>query len=72
MRLRKQMVKETAKEASKEAPQGISKRPPRGLPTEPPTTLLEYGVYALGIVILCALLAAFYFIDKPTAFRRFW
>lgn len=69
MRLRK----ETPEEASK----GMLKRrmpklPPKGLPTEPPTTLLEYGVYALGILILCALLAAFYFIDKPAVFRRFW
>jgi hypothetical protein len=69
MRLRK----ETPEEASKGMPKRMPTRPPKGgLPTEPPTTLLEYGVYALGILILCALLAAFYFIDKPAVFRRFW
>lgn len=37
-----------------------------------PVILLEYFVYALGFVILCALAAAFYFIDKPIDFSRFW
>lgn len=47
-------------------------RMPKEISKETRETLLEYGVYALGFVILCALLAAFYFIDKPMAFRRFW
>lgn len=64
MRMPKQMFRET--------PKGLPKGIPKGLPKEPPTTLLEYCVYALGFVILCALLAAFYFIDTPMAFRRFW
>lgn len=37
-----------------------------------PVILVEYFVYALGVVILCALVAAFYFIDKPVDFSRFW
>lgn len=37
-----------------------------------PATLLEYLVYALGLVILCAVVAAFYFIGKPADFSRFW
>lgn len=43
-----------------------------GLPREVPVFLIEYFVYALGAVILCVLLAAFYFIDAPVNFRRFW
>jgi len=39
---------------------------------EMPATLLEYLVYALGLVILCAVVAAFYFIGKPMAFNSLW
>lgn len=37
-----------------------------------PVILVEYFVYALGFVIFCALVAAFWFIDKPVDFSRFW
>jgi hypothetical protein len=37
-----------------------------------PVILLEYVVYALGFAILCAGAAAFYFIDKPIDFSRWW
>jgi hypothetical protein len=42
------------------------------MPKETPTILVEYFVYALGVVILCALVVAFWFIDKPVSFSRFW
>lgn len=42
------------------------------IPKETPNILVEYFVYALGFFIACSLVAAFYFIDKPLDFSRFW
>jgi hypothetical protein len=35
-----------------------------------PAILVEYFVYALGVVILCALILALYFVDTPPDFSR--